>query len=210
LVDYAWTFYNLKQNDKGEAYVREALDIYRKRGTRPQTVIVTLAALQSMLLAEKRFTEVEAVTEEALAIANKSPRVEFRKIPTMLHVLAGAKNAQSRYAEAELLGLKAVAMHRRLHGSEHPDTAQGLRVLAGAYGGQQKWADAETALREALAIYRKYYPSGHSTLKWTMGDLKRVLEARGDSLGLAALAREQSAEDAANRAQTPLNELPQK
>jgi len=190
LVDYAWTCFEQGQHTKGEAYAREALDIYRKRGGVGRPVIHALWVLQKELDAQARFADVETVTQEALTIAAKSPGVEFPEMASMLHGLAEMKNGQSRHAEAEALAGKAVEMHRRLRGSEHPETAWALVSLGNALRGQHKLTEAETALREALRIFRKYYSGGHKSVDAAVGELKAVLEAKGDSAAVEALYRE--------------------
>jgi tetratricopeptide (TPR) repeat protein/tRNA A-37 threonylcarbamoyl transferase component Bud32 len=199
LVDYAWTFfekghYEATQYAKGEIHAREALDIYRKRGAARQKVISALLILQRFLIAEQRFAHVDALTQEALAAAGKSPAVEYPELASMIHGLAEVKNSQSQFAEAESLAREGVEMHRRLRGAEHTETAWALHGLAIALRGQRKLTEAEAALQEALKIFRKYYTSEHKSVVMVMEQLKLVLEARGDSAALEALERERLAD----------------
>jgi len=193
LVDYTWTFVEQGPGPaaKGEPYVREALEIYRKRGTAGQPVIYALWTLQKVLATQGRYAEAEAVVEQALSLGQNPQAHEFPELASMIHGLAEIKNRQSQYAEAEVLARKAVEMHRRLSGAEHSETAWGLLALGIALRGQQKLTEAEATLREALQIFRTYYYSGHFSVNLAMGELKLVLEARGDSAGLEALARRQ-------------------
>jgi serine/threonine protein kinase len=194
LVDYAWTSYEQGQFAKGEAQAREALDIYRKRGTTGQPVISALRVLQRNLLSANRAADAEAVTEAASDIARKTAGVGFPELACMIHDLAGLRNGQSRYAEAEVLAQKAVAMHRRLRREGDIETAWALGILGDAQRGQHKLAEAEAAYREALAIFRKQYSQGHKSVDMTVSNLRAVLEARGDSAAIAALAQDQLAE----------------
>jgi hypothetical protein len=136
---------------------------------------------------ENRFPEADAVTDEAFAIARGSPRGEFPELASMLHGLADMRNKQSRYSEAESLARNALEMHRRLHGAEHPETAWALFTLGVALRSQQKLTDAEVNFRESVRIFSKYYSSGDQPLDFAMNELKEVLEAKGDSSGIAAL-----------------------
>ncbi len=188
LVDYAWVCFEQGQYGRGEPFVREALEIYRKRGTGGQPVIRALWTSQRILIAQSRFTEAESVFEEAMAIACKTPATEFPEIASMMQGLADVKNQQFQFAEAESLASKAVAMHRRLNGAEHPETGWALLSLEAALKARQKLADAEAACREALMIFRKYYSPGHKSMKVAVSELGSVLKARGDSRGLEALA----------------------
>jgi hypothetical protein len=189
LVDYTWACFEQQQYAKGEPYAHEALDIYRKRSTTSQPVISALWVLQKLLSAQGQFAEVNAVTQEALAVADKSPGVEFPELASMIHGLAEMKNGQSQHAEAESLARKAIEMHRRLRGAEHPETAWALVSLGTALRGQQKLAEAQPVLEEALKIFWKYYSPGHKSLDAAMSELEAVLKARGDAAALEALYR---------------------
>ena len=202
LVDLTWTFFEQGpfepgQYAKGEPHVREALEIYRKRGTGGQPVIAALWALQKLLSSQARFAEVDAVTQEALVIAGKSPGVEFPELGSMIQGLAEVKIGQAKYAEAESLALEAIAMQRRLRGAEHPETAWALFDLGLALRGQQKLTEAEAVLREALQIFSKEYSPAHKSVEHTMYRLKDVLKAKGDSAAIETLHREVLAEQRA-------------
>jgi len=139
---------------------------------------------------QQRFKEVEAVGEEALALARNSPERNFPKIATMLHTLASVKVREEEYVDAENLALEAVEMSRRLQGPEHPEMGWSVFTLGQALGGQHKLAEAERAFREALAIWRKCYSFQDGCVQSAVFELRAVLEAKGDSSGLEALARE--------------------
>jgi tetratricopeptide (TPR) repeat protein len=194
LVDFAWSFFEQKQWAAAEPPAREALDIYRERGTAGEPVVHALWIYQKILSAQNRHAEVDAVTAQALAVARSSPAREFPATASMIHGLAEDKIKQSKHIEAEQLSLKAVEMHRRLSGAEAPETAWGLLVLGMALKGQQKLTEAESACREALRIFRKYYSTGHKSVSYAVTELKSVLEIKGDTGGLEALARQQFAD----------------
>ena len=184
LVDYAWTSFDQQQFAKGESQAREALDIYRKRGTAGRPVIAALWVLQETLNAQGRYTEVESVSEEALDLANKTPAVEYPETASVIHGLAQAELSLSKYPEAEALSRKAVEMHRRLHGAQHPETGWALLALGRALLDEKKLDEAEAASREALSIFSKQYTFGHKSVDNAMSELKDVLVAKGDLPGL--------------------------
>jgi eukaryotic-like serine/threonine-protein kinase len=190
LVDHAWNLFEQERLPEAEAEVRRALAIYRKRGTDALPVINGLCALQGILGKQKRLKEVEAAGEEALALARNSPEREFPKIATMLHALAEVKVLQAKYVDAENLARQAVEMSRRLQGPEHPEMGWSVFTLGQALGGQHKLAEAERAFRETLAIWRKCFSFQDGRVQLAVFQLRAVLEAKGDSPGLEALARE--------------------
>jgi tetratricopeptide (TPR) repeat protein len=194
LVAYAWTSFEQNQLPKGESQAKEALDIYRKCGTTGEPVIAALAVLQRTLIWEGRAGDVEAVTEEAFNFARKTPGVEFPELARMLHGLAEVRSGQARYSEAEALAQKAVTMDRRLRREGDLDIAWALLTLGDAQRSQNKLAEAEDTLWEALAIFRKQYSYGHKSVDYTVRELKQVLQARGDSAGVARLARDHLAD----------------
>jgi len=194
LKECAWSRAEQGPQAQVELYAREALEIYRKRGVSGQPILSVLFPLQRTLINQNRFAEAETVTEEAFAIARGSPGVEFPELASMIHGLADVRNDQARYAEAESLARQALEMHHRLHGAEHPETAWALLTLGVALRNQQKLTDAETTLRESVRIFSKYYSYGNRSGDFARNQLKVVLEAKGDSSGIAALARDKLAE----------------
>jgi tetratricopeptide (TPR) repeat protein len=198
LVDMGWACFEQAQHAKGEPYAREALEIYRKRGTTGRPVIAALWVLQALVAGQGgRTADVEAITAKALALAAKTPAVEFPETASLLHGLAEARNGQSRYSDAEDLASRAVEMHKRLRGPDDVETAWALYDLGLARKGQQKLPQAEAAFREALRIFRKQYSYEHKSVTLVVDNLRTLLQAKGDSAGLAALAQDQLVE--ANR-----------
>jgi len=186
LVDNAWVCYGQNQWGKGETYAREALDIYRKRGTGGQPVISALWVLLKLVGAQERSAEVDAIVEEALKVAAKEPGIEFPQLASIIHGQAEAKKGQSKFAEAETLALKALAMDRRLRREDDIETGWALVVLGDALKGQSKLDEAEGAYQKALGIFRKQYTFGHMSVDSAMRGLTAVLEAKGDPAGLVA------------------------
>ena len=180
LVDYAWTFFEQADYGNGESQAREALAIYRKCGTAGEPVISALWVLAELVAAQGRAKEVDAIAQEALTIAGKSPGTEFPETASVLHVLAEVKNYQGKFDEGASWASNAVAMHRRLHSADHPETAWALLSLGVALRRQEKLNASEAATREALRIFRKYYPSGHKSVVAAMNELRLAQESKGD------------------------------
>jgi eukaryotic-like serine/threonine-protein kinase len=186
LENCAFTSASLGQFVKGEAQIREALEIYRKRGTTGQPDITLLRALQRALIGQGRVAEAEAVTEDARVIARNSPGASFPELANMLHWLADVRVGQARYAEAEALALEAVDIERR-QPRESRQMPWALFILGKALIGERKYDEAEHALREALGIFCKQYHQGDNGVDLAVGFLKPVLEAKGDTAGLEVL-----------------------
>ena len=72
LVDYAWNLAEQSRHAEAETNIREALRIYRARGTAAAPVIQAEWSLQRFLISLKRFDEAEVVAKEALALAGDS------------------------------------------------------------------------------------------------------------------------------------------
>ncbi len=193
LVDCAWNSFEQDQLTKGQLKAKEALDIYRRRGTAVQ-IISALRALQVGMIAAGRVAEVEAITDEAVTIAGKTPGFECPDLANIIHGLGEIRIGQSRYAEGEALEQKAIAMHKRLRPEGDLETAWALHNLGDAQMRQHKLAEAEAALREALGTFRRSYSEGHKSVDQTLSMLRDVLQAKGDSAGLEALERERWAE----------------
>jgi serine/threonine protein kinase len=190
LVDHAWSISGGPRRPEAEAEARQALDIYRRRGSNAQAVIHALWSLGVFLNWQGKSAEVESVSEQALVLVRNSPERDFPDLANILHNLAQAKLGQGKYLEAQNLAQQAVEMHRRLQQAEHPETAWSLWTLGRALAGQHKLVEAERSLQEALAIFRRYYSFQHITLRRTVAELERVLEAKRDSAALEGLYRE--------------------
>jgi eukaryotic-like serine/threonine-protein kinase len=194
LVDYAWDLHDQQKYSKAESLLKEALEIYRRRGVTGGPIIHALRVLQHVLISCDRDVEAERVTEEALAIASQSSE-EIPDQANLLHRYAAMKIRQGRFTEGENLARQSVDMHRRVHGNQHPETAWALRALAAALRPQQKLAEAEAALRESLAIFRHCYAGEGDTARWVVDDLKTVLKARGDQSALETLTSEEQKQE---------------
>jgi tetratricopeptide (TPR) repeat protein len=192
LVDYAWNLRDQQRYSESESRLNEALEIYRQLGVTGAPVFHALEILQHVLISSKRDVDAERVTKEALQIASQSGEA-FPDQANLLHRYADLKIRQGHFAEGEKLASQAVDMHRRLHGDEHPETAFGLRTLSRALVPQKKLAEAEATVRESLSILRRQLPEDHPIIRSTIGQLRTVLEARGDKSALDALAKEEAA-----------------
>ena len=160
---------------KCETNLHNALAIYRARGVGGEPVIRAYWTLiwcvgeQSSAGNPSKRYEVEPLVMEALAEAAKSPGVEFPKVASILHYLAGVRVRQSRYAEAEQIAREAVAMHLKLDGPDHLETAWGYVALGGSLKSQGKCLAALDAEKTALRIMRKALPIGHRNIALALG-----------------------------------------
>jgi serine/threonine protein kinase/tetratricopeptide (TPR) repeat protein len=184
MVDYAYN--QTLKSPESEAAVREALRIYKDRGTTGRPVLHAMFLLEKCLAGQGKNDQAEAVGTEAVALC-KSNNSESPELANILHRLADQKQLRRKYAEAEALALRSVEMHRRLHGNGHPQTAYGLATLGRALRSLNKNAEAERACRESLDIFRRSYDEDFSGIKMVFGELRSVLQAQGDQAGLAAL-----------------------
>ena len=201
LIDYGWNLANQKRGVEAEKATREALRIYRLRDIRGKAYIKGLWILQTALLSAGHNAESEVVTQEALAIADASPGVEFPELANMLHRHAGVLFGRKEYAAAEEWGRRSVEMHRRLQGDGHPETAWGLRTFARALQAQRRVPEAESALREAVDIFRQRMGDKHEATTAALTQLKQFLKAEGKTSELEALTLEllESARKTENR-----------
>jgi tetratricopeptide (TPR) repeat protein len=190
LIDYGWYLIMQKRGVEAEKAIREALRIYRLRDMRGKAYVKGLRILQHALVTAGRNAESVAVTQEALAVADASPGVEFADLANILHRHADVLFGQQQYATSEDWARRSVEMHRRLHGHEHPETGYGLRTLAHALQAQGKLAEAESAQREAIAIFRKRFGDACATTTGTINELKQMLKAQGKTSELEAVTRE--------------------
>jgi eukaryotic-like serine/threonine-protein kinase len=88
LVECAWVFHEQGLFAKADPMLQEALDIYRTRGTSGQPIIYALWTLQRNLSLQERIAESERAVEEAVAIAAKSPHLDFPELANMIHAMA--------------------------------------------------------------------------------------------------------------------------
>jgi tetratricopeptide (TPR) repeat protein len=148
--------------------------------------------LQYHLIRQSRLAEAEKIANDALALADNEKHAESLATTGILMDLAETKSALGKHVEAEELARRVVEINRRKKRDHHPDTGHALWYLGYALKGQQKFAEAEAVLRESLAIFRENYPSEHYSIQRACQQLNLVLEAKGDRVGLDALAREEA------------------
>jgi serine/threonine protein kinase len=188
LVDYGWNLEHQRRYQEAEPHVREALDIYRRRGVTGTPFLHALRILQDLLISDRRHSEAEQVTREGMALARRTG-AESADLASMLHQYAEMQNRLGNSAKAEELAREAVAMHRRVHG-EHRDTAHALSKLSNALKSQNKLDQAEKALAESLAILRRYHPDDGANVRNALKGLKSIAEARRDQTALKRITKE--------------------
>jgi serine/threonine protein kinase/tetratricopeptide (TPR) repeat protein len=178
---------------QGEADLRRALAIYRKRGVGGEPVVYAIYVLQWMLAEQARayapakWDEVEALLEEGLAEARKFPGQPFARIADLYSGCAGAKRARGRYAEAEAISREAIALGERLHGTDAYPVAWLYYGLADALRHQSRFREAIHADKRALAIMRKVLPPGHRCIAWALTAAQNTLDGADEAHALAHL-----------------------
>lgn len=191
LVDYGANFENLTKVDEAEVQLRNALDIYRAEQVTGAPVMHALRVLEHVMSSSSTDQTVaaESIYKQALAMGASSDE-ERSELASLLNLYAGVLNKHGRFEESEKVARQAIELHRQVNGDQHAWTAAGLRALGNALRGQQRLEEAEAVLRENLRIVQLSYPYDHVYVKWSLDDLKKVLEARGDKPALDQLANE--------------------
>jgi serine/threonine protein kinase len=175
LVDYAWNLEHQDRYNEAERCLREALDIYRKRGITGNELFRALRVLQDLLISARRYDEAERVTREAMAIANSGQ--EFADFASILHQYADMQFQLGNFVKAEEIAQRALQMHRRIHG-DNRDTAYALSKLAFALESQNKLEQAEKTLSESLTILRRFYDEDRPNVRNMIERQKTIAEAR--------------------------------
>ena len=140
-----------------------------------------------------RYTEVEPLYKEALAIFRQGLPAGHPDIAQSLNNLAELYRQQGRYGEAEPLVVEALAMRRHGLSAGHPFISTSLNNLAMLYRQQGRYGEAEPLLVEALAMRRHGLPTGHPNIALSLNNLAFLYKGQGryaeaEPLFLEALA----------------------
>ena len=164
---------------ESEAMYKEALEIYRRLAESSpqfynpfvakvlnnleQDVALTLNHLAVFYYKTQRFTESEAMYNEALEIyrrlANSTPQAYEQDVAATLNNLANLYRKILRLTESEAMHNEALEIYRRLANSNpqtyEPNVAGTLTNLANLYSDTQRFTDSEAMYNEALEICRR-------------------------------------------------------
>ncbi len=99
-----------------------------------------------------RWTEVEPLCQNALALRESILGPEHPATALSLHNMASFYDSQGRYAEAEPLLKRAIAIREKTLGNDHSSTLLSLTNLASIYNSHGRYAEAEPLFVRALAI----------------------------------------------------------
>ncbi|MDJ0707627.1 MAG: toll/interleukin-1 receptor domain-containing protein [Leptolyngbyaceae cyanobacterium MO_188.B28] len=120
-----------------------------------------------------RYSEVEPLFQEALAIRKRLLGDEHLSVATSLNNLALLYENQLRYSEAAPLFQQALATYKRLLG-EHPAVALSFNNLASLYYKQGRYSEAAPLFQQALALLEKLLGPDHTTTKVVRGNLQAL------------------------------------
>jgi serine/threonine protein kinase/Flp pilus assembly protein TadD len=191
LVDWAWNLRMQGRLAEAEPFLREAVEIHRRRGVGGDAPLSAFRILHHVLFTQCKHADAETVANEVLDVARKSGDVDHPEVAKILHDRAHWLVNVQRYAEAEQVARTAVDMHRRLHGANHPETAHGLHALHNALKAQQKLSEAKSTMREALSILHRYFTIDKDNVALFIRHLQQDIRDEGKSDELDALKRQE-------------------
>ena len=187
LLDHSFNAFESGNLDAAVAEAREALAILQRARVKDQRILRAYAQLAFHVGEQGRLAEAQSLADQAFAAAAEAGITEHETLAKILHDRVADKLRAGQLAGINELAARAVAMHRRVNGDHHPQTAWAIEIQGVALRETGNLPAAEARLREALAIFRQHYQESHKSIAFTVDELRRVLQARGDTAGLAAL-----------------------
>jgi Tfp pilus assembly protein PilF len=129
---------------------------------------------------QNKFSEAEALYQQALDITKKALGVDHPSVAAILYTLADLYRRQAKYSEAEARYQQALAITVKAQGSEHLNTAAILYALADLYRVQVRFSDAELFYKRALAITERALGVNHPDTATILNNLATVYKAQGE------------------------------
>ena len=149
--------------------------------TRPARSPKPWSGFASLLTAQGRFEEAEALLRESLEIRRGVHGEEQLDVAKAMEDLGMNLFDQGIYEAAETMLRDSNAMRRRLlHDSPHPQLADGLNNLALVLWDQGRFEEAELLYREALEMNKVLLDDYHPTIAANMNNLAVLLHDMGD------------------------------
>ena len=181
--------------ESAESSLREALAIRRRRQGRGDLAVArTLHQLADLLVrqgaAPEAAPEIEALFQEALAIARQVEGPEGPTVAETLIKLGFFRSEQGKYTEAERLYREGLAVEQKALGDRDPRLYRDqsdfghILALAGKYG------EAQALLRSCLEKQREILGRGHPDVAATMANLAAAMHYQGLCREAEALHRE--------------------
>jgi tetratricopeptide (TPR) repeat protein len=150
-----------------------------KIGHKSVAMSVVLSQAGYYLYEQGRYSEAEALYEQALPLKRQLLGENHPSLAFSLNNLAQLRHSQGRYDEAEPLFEEALAIHQRLLGAEHPSVADSLNNLAALYGSQGRYSEAEPAYKRALAINLRSLGENHPHVAANLSGLAYLYYTQG-------------------------------
>lgn len=129
---------------------------------------------------QRRLTESEALTREALAIQQKLSGNESLEVTYTLHNLSIVLGDEGKQAESEATAREMLAIRQRRLGNEHPLVASALVDVAWTANASGKLDEAESVQEKALAMQRKLLGDGHPEVARSLNTLGQIMAKQGD------------------------------
>jgi tetratricopeptide (TPR) repeat protein len=120
-----------------------------------------------------------ALSQRALAIAEKAQGPEHPDTGTFLNNLAGLYKTMGQYDQALPLYLRALAIAEKAQGPEHPEPGTRLNNLAGLYHAMGQYDQALPLYLRALAIAEKAQGPEHPETGTRLNNLAVLYKAMG-------------------------------
>lgn len=177
--------------DRGEAALREALDVARKTGP-PSLVALRSANLASVIGIGERALEARNLLHEGLDLLASSAEGDEPLLAQLLHNLARVEHGLGSPAEAERQYRRAIEIRTRRLGAAHPDLGASLSGLGAVLAETGDWDEASRLIERAVAIDRAAGVGGPSlaralsnqaSIDFWRGDTGRAGRALSDAIG---------------------------
>ncbi|MCI0456531.1 MAG: tetratricopeptide repeat protein [Gemmataceae bacterium] len=147
----------LGDHKAGEKELRHSVELARKK-LGPKHLYVSMPLVQLAMIIEKlgpsRYAEVQALHEEALAIARERVGLGHPKLLVAVRHLTEIQRRRGQVAQAEKLYEEVLAAHKERFGAADPFVADVLADYADFLGLSRQAARGEKLRQEAAAIYR--------------------------------------------------------
>jgi CHAT domain-containing protein len=195
-VETAWALINLAVNldnqaksIEAERLLREARAIILKAaGEQGRALGIVTNNLASCLRNQDKLPEAQRLSEEALELLRGRLPADHPDVAAALNNLAATLEDQDRHADAERYLRDALGIMIKRLGPDHPDTSLGRTNLAVNLFNQGKFNEAEGCARDALAAFRRQPGERHPNTAWAYKNVVGNACARGDYVGIAAIA----------------------
>ncbi len=177
-----------------ESHLREALAIRRRQGGEDLAVAKTLNRLGQTLLGKGASAEVapeiEALHQEALAIARRVEGPDGLTVAETFFALANLQGVLGNYAESENRFRMGLAVGQKALGEQDPRYWRDRSRLGDGLFNAGKFKEAEAVYRQCLNVQKKVLGREHPDVARTLIGLAAALHLQGRYTEAEALERE--------------------